>query len=110
MVYFFVGSTLKVGTRTFDRHVAVEVQAEVETTLTNGDVDGEVLVLSAMPIGEPVARRGPFVMNTDRELRQAQVDYQATRFGGWPWPAHDPVHDVNLRFARHADGRVEKAG
>jgi quercetin 2,3-dioxygenase len=110
MIYFFVGSSLRVGTRTFDRHVAVEVQAEAETILANGDADGEVLVLSAMPIGEPVARRGPFVMNTDRELRQAQLDYQATRFGGWPWPAHDPVHDVNLRFARHADGRVENAG
>ena len=33
-----------------------------------------------------------------------------TGFGGWPWPADDPVHaGTQDRFARHADGRVEHA-
>lgn len=110
MLYFFVGRSLTVGTRTFDAHAAIEVLADAEIALRNGDVEAEVLVLSAMPIGEPVAQRGPFVMNTESELRQAQLDYQATQFGGWPWPASDPVHETNERFARHADGRIENAG
>ena len=34
---------------------------------------------------------------------------QGTRFGGWPWPTDDPVHDrAEGRFARHADGHVER--
>ncbi len=40
---------------------------------------GRFLLLAGRPLGEPVARWGPFVMNTDEEIRAAIADYRAGR-------------------------------
>ena len=41
----------------------------------------ELLLLAGQPIGEPVARYGPFVMNTEEEIVQAVRDYREGRMG-----------------------------
>ena len=43
---------------------------------------GRFLVLAGKPLGEPVARYGPFVMNTQEEIRQAFADYRAGTLTG----------------------------
>lgn len=43
--------------------------------------DATILVMAGAPIREPIARYGPFVMNTKEELVQAVHDYQAGRMG-----------------------------
>lgn len=44
----------------------------------------DVLILGGLPIREPVAWMGPFVMNTREEVAQAFSDYQAGRLGSIP--------------------------
>ncbi|NUP10622.1 MAG: pirin family protein [Polyangiaceae bacterium] len=110
-LYFFVGSTLAIGSRTFDEHAGIEVVANRDVELTAGPDGAEILLLQGRPIGQPVAQYGPFVMNTRAQIQQAMTDYQRTRFGGWPWPSDAPVHARDAgRFARHADGKVEEKG
>lgn len=43
--------------------------------------ESRLLILSGQPIGEPIARYGPFVMNTKLELVQAVEDYKAGKMG-----------------------------
>ncbi|MBD2054506.1 pirin family protein [Oculatella sp. FACHB-28] len=64
-----------------------EARAETITLFSDGDhlevsarESTRLLLLAARAIGEPIARQGPFVMNTPQEIRQAFADYQAGRF------------------------------
>jgi redox-sensitive bicupin YhaK (pirin superfamily) len=43
--------------------------------------DTTALVLNAQPIEEPVVGYGPFVMNTEKEIQQAILDYRSGRMG-----------------------------
>jgi len=38
------------------------------------------LIVAARPLGEPIARYGPFVMNTESEIQTAFEDYRRGRF------------------------------
>ncbi len=108
-LYFFNGNQLTFNETILGPRVAARVHADVPIVIKNGDVEAELLMLQGRPIGKPVVQYGPFVMNTQREIEQAMHDYRRTRFGGWPWPAGGPVHGAEQgRFARHADGKVDK--
>ncbi len=45
------------------------------------ETDSTVLLLSGEPIDEPITGSGPFVMNTEDEIRQAILDFNSGRFG-----------------------------
>ncbi len=108
-LYFFRGAGLRANGRAIPPSHAVELRADADVPLEAAEGEVEMLLLGARPIAEPVVQYGPFVMNSQDEIRQAFLDYRATRFGGWPWQSDDPVHPREAgRFARHADGRIER--
>ena len=45
-----------------------------------GITKSKFLLISGKPIGEPIAKGGPFVMNTKEEILQAIEDYNSGRF------------------------------
>ena len=109
-LYVFSGS-VAAGGHPLGTDVGAVVRCDQAVELVGGEGGAELLVLQGRPIGEPVARYGPFVMTTEDEIRQAFADYQRTGFGGWPWDVDAPHHGRERgRFARHADGRVEERG
>lgn len=79
--------------------------ASSELSLTASQGDTEVLLLQSRPIEETVVQYGPFVMNSQAEIRQAISDYQQTQFGGWTWEREDMVHGPEIeRFALDPEG------
>jgi redox-sensitive bicupin YhaK (pirin superfamily) len=61
--------------------VALIEDAPLELHVHGGDAGIEALVLAGVPLHEPVARYGPFVMNTTDELQRAFDDFRAGHFG-----------------------------
>ncbi len=109
VIYLYRGTGGLVGGTAIDAPTGVVVRSETAVTLAAAAGDVSCLVLQGRPIGEPVVQYGPFVMNTRAEIEQAFLDYRRTGFGGWPWPADDPVHGTGPeRFALHPDGRLER--
>lgn len=56
--------------------VAIMNKGGTMLTLEAQEDNTSVLILSGEPIDEPIAARGPFVMNTSEELSQAWMDYR----------------------------------
>ena len=57
---------------------------QLSAAADDGSAPLEVLILGGRPIREPIAQYGPFVMNTEAELRQAMDDFHAGRLGVIP--------------------------
>lgn len=61
--------------------VAVLSDEGTNVEITSTKPGTSILVLAGKPIDEPIAARGPFVMNTQEELRQAMIDFHTGKFG-----------------------------
>lgn len=109
MLYFYEGNDIVISGVKVSKYQSVRLRADQDTELLALNNECKCLILQGKPINEPVIQYGPFVMNTKQEIQQAFDDYHRTKYGGWPWPKYDQVHDRSKgRFAQFADGRIEK--
>jgi len=79
---YLIEGEIKIGDKTHDR-----VQDSTLILLTRGESlkvsalsNAKFLLISGKPIGEQIARGGPFVMNTKEEILQAIEDYHSGTF------------------------------
>jgi hypothetical protein len=84
MAYVFSGEA-EVGTRTAREGDLVLFASDgdgVELSVgADAPAPADVLLIGGVPLREPVARYGPFVMNTREEIQQAVLDYQSGKLG-----------------------------
>lgn len=107
-LYFYDGTSIQIAEKNFTSHQAIELLADQEVVLKNGNTVSHLLLLQGRPINEPVVQHGPFVMNTQAEIQQAMAEYRQTEFGGWPWSSSEHVHPrEKSRFAKYPDGVEE---
>jgi redox-sensitive bicupin YhaK (pirin superfamily) len=78
-VYVFEGALSVAGTEVRDGQLAV--LGDGDSVLFGAEQRAQALLLSGAPLREPVVQYGPFVMNTELEIRQAMKDYQMGRMG-----------------------------
>jgi hypothetical protein len=78
--FYVVRGSVQVSGRTVDEHHLADFLHDDEQLEIRATRDSMVLLCHALPIGEPVVSHGPFVMNTQEEIVQAIVDYQAGLF------------------------------
>jgi redox-sensitive bicupin YhaK (pirin superfamily) len=83
LVYVFEGAARigEAGKSVRDGELALLGPGDAVRLRAGEDEPGRLLLLAGVPHGEPVARYGPFVMNTPDEIRQAFRDYESGKMG-----------------------------
>ena len=81
LVHPFVNGVVVNGVDADEGHMAVCDRESGSVSVAAGERDCEMLLLGGEPLNEPIARYGPFVMNTREEIIQAFEDYEAGRLG-----------------------------
>lgn len=109
-LFLFEGGDLRVASQILSKGYGASLSSGA-VTIRNGSKASRLLWLQGKPIGEPVAKYGPFVMNRPEEINKAMEEYRLTQFGGWPWRHPDHAHPREKgRFAHYPDGHLEEKG
>ncbi|WP_034229108.1 pirin family protein [Aquimarina pacifica] len=107
-VFYYKGESVTIDGQNVVENQRITALAGEDIVFENGTTESYFLILEGKPIKEPVAQHGPFVMNTQEEIRDAMREYSVTQFGGWPWKETEVVHAKNKgRFALYSDGTEE---
>ncbi|BBC71801.1 quercetin 2,3-dioxygenase [Altererythrobacter sp. B11] len=75
----YQGQVEVAGTAVHDPDLAVLDEGDLVRVVAGAE-GARLLLIAARPLNEPVARYGPFVMNTPQEIQQAFADFQSGRF------------------------------
>jgi hypothetical protein len=79
---YLIDGEIKIGDISHDKVIGstLIILANGEKLNIKGNTNSKFLLISGKPIGEPIARGGPFVMNTKQEILKAVEDYHNGTF------------------------------
>ncbi|PTN09231.1 hypothetical protein C8N47_10571 [Mangrovibacterium marinum] len=80
---YLIRGKLKVNGQIVQQRSLLEFKNDSELIRIEALENSVLLLGHAQPLNEPVVSQGPFVMNTEQEIRQAYEDYQLGKFGRW---------------------------
>lgn len=83
LVYVYEGTISAPSTTTIKAQAGALIifGRESQTLTVHSETTSGLLLLSGKPLDEPIAHKGPFVMNTADEIQQAILDYQSGEMG-----------------------------
>ncbi len=81
VVFLMKGTVTVSGTETLTGPALCVLDPEGTELELNASNDARILFLGGKPLHEPIVGYGPFVMNTEAEIREAFQDYQSGKFG-----------------------------
>ena len=73
-LYIINGAGIKIGSQFISERNQVELMPDLDVKVTDTGSGTELLMLQGKPIGEPIVKYGPFVMNTKAEIQKAYSD------------------------------------
>ena len=76
-----VEGTVEVNGQNAELHDLLLFKNEGESITIKAKEKSVLLLLSGVPINEPIAQYGPFVMNTQQELQETFREYESGKFG-----------------------------
>lgn len=82
-MYTYRGEVKIGGTVISDRTMGILSNEAANTVHIEATVESRIILIAGKPLNEPIAQYGPFVMNTQAEIEQALIDYQAGKLGGY---------------------------
>jgi len=77
---YVINGSVALGEHKLERDQLAVLSKGEEIQLRSEQSGAQFLLIAGKPLGEPIARGGPFVMNTNAEVHQAFTDYQTGRF------------------------------
>lgn len=81
MLIYLLEGTVKIDGKRLEEFELIEFNNDGDSVTIQAERGTQALILSGKPLNEPIAFGGPFVMNTQEEIHQAQYDYQQGKFG-----------------------------
>ncbi|MEE9372157.1 MAG: pirin-like C-terminal cupin domain-containing protein [Saprospiraceae bacterium] len=104
-LYFYNGNSININDKKVEVKKLIHLNPKKDVQIENFSETAYLFFLQGKPINEPLVQHGPFVANSQEEIREAMQEYRNTHFGGWPYKTNEPVHDKKMgRFAKFTNG------